>query len=114
MYYLSSDTLTAHVDSTLYVLLRRTMFISLTRTCHIPVLHGKQFNAWSLDIGVHATMQVNHGQGAPKYWSHAFFTDNSDNSLVHAFLGPSTLNTTAGDSNVQGLLLRDQIVYSAD
>ncbi|KAL1745004.1 hypothetical protein HDZ31DRAFT_82266 [Schizophyllum fasciatum] len=45
---------------------------------------------------------VNHGQGAPKYWGHAFFIDNSDNSLVHALLGPSTLNTTLGnDTDVQ-------------
>ncbi|KAL1705246.1 hypothetical protein EV121DRAFT_258782 [Schizophyllum commune] len=44
---------------------------------------------------------VNHGQGAPKYWGHAFFTDNSDNSLVHAFLGPSALNTTVGGSSIQ-------------
>ncbi|KAI5833318.1 hypothetical protein K523DRAFT_343192 [Schizophyllum commune Tattone D] len=50
---------------------------------------------------IHATMQVNHGQGAPKYWGHAFFTDNSDNSLVHAFLGPSALNTTVGGSSIQ-------------
>lgn len=41
---------------------------------------------------------VNHGQGAPKYWTHAFFTDVSDDSLVHAFLGPSTLSTTLGNS----------------
>ncbi|KAF8157818.1 hypothetical protein B0H34DRAFT_430303 [Crassisporium funariophilum] len=42
---------------------------------------------------------VNHPQAYPKFWSHSFMTDESDNSLVHVFLGPATFAGTIGKSN---------------
>lgn len=47
---------------------------------------------------------VNHPQAYPKFWSHSFMADKSDNSLVHVFLGPATFSGTLGRSNhVQGM-----------
>ncbi|KAF8161852.1 hypothetical protein BJ912DRAFT_311452 [Pholiota molesta] len=42
---------------------------------------------------------VNHPQAYPKFWSHSFMTDQSDDSLVHVFLGPATFAGTIGKSN---------------
>lgn len=42
---------------------------------------------------------VNHPQAYPKFWSHSFFIDNSDESLVHVLLGPSTFSGNVGSKN---------------
>lgn len=42
---------------------------------------------------------VNHPQAYPKFWAHAFLADQSDASLVHAFLGPFTFSGIIGTSN---------------
>ncbi|KAJ7512670.1 hypothetical protein B0H11DRAFT_3400 [Mycena galericulata] len=42
---------------------------------------------------------VNHPQGYPKFWSHAFFTDPSANAVIHAFLGPFSFTGTLANSN---------------
>ncbi|KAJ6627782.1 hypothetical protein B0H10DRAFT_1991863 [Mycena sp. CBHHK59/15] len=42
---------------------------------------------------------VNHPQGYPKFWSHAFFTDPSANAVIHAFLGPFSFSGTLAHTN---------------
>ncbi|KAK7025519.1 hypothetical protein VNI00_015953 [Paramarasmius palmivorus] len=39
---------------------------------------------------------VNHPQAYPKFWSHAFFKDTSDSSIIHAFLGPAVYEDDIG------------------
>ncbi|KAG7445620.1 uncharacterized protein BT62DRAFT_1006631 [Guyanagaster necrorhizus] len=42
---------------------------------------------------------VNHPQGYPKFWAHAFMTDPADDGLLHVFLGPYTYSGIVGASN---------------
>ncbi|KAG7088019.1 hypothetical protein E1B28_012056 [Marasmius oreades] len=43
---------------------------------------------------------VNHPSGYPKFWAHSFFTDKSDSSLLHVFLGPSQFKGTIDGNDV--------------
>ncbi|KAK7044649.1 hypothetical protein R3P38DRAFT_2879974 [Favolaschia claudopus] len=42
---------------------------------------------------------VNHPQGYPKFWAHAFFADSSANALIHTFLGPISFARTLANAN---------------
>ncbi|KAF9441482.1 hypothetical protein P691DRAFT_779791 [Macrolepiota fuliginosa MF-IS2] len=44
---------------------------------------------------------VNHPQAYPKFWANSFFTDSSDQSLIHAFLGPATFSGAVGSNHVK-------------
>uniref|UniRef100_A0A0W0FV11 Duf1680 domain containing protein n=2 Tax=Moniliophthora roreri TaxID=221103 RepID=A0A0W0FV11_MONRR len=46
---------------------------------------------------------VNHPQAYPKFWSHAFFRDTSDNAIVHVFLGPAVYEADVGTVKVDTL-----------
>ncbi|KAK7037318.1 hypothetical protein VNI00_011309 [Paramarasmius palmivorus] len=46
---------------------------------------------------------VNHPQAYPKFWSHAFFKDTSDSSIIHAFLGPAVYEGDVGTVQVDTL-----------
>ncbi|KAJ7033743.1 hypothetical protein C8F04DRAFT_1104026 [Mycena alexandri] len=42
---------------------------------------------------------VNHPQAYPKFWSHSFFADPSNNAVIHAFLGPFSFTSTLANAN---------------
>ncbi|PPQ76173.1 hypothetical protein CVT24_006599 [Panaeolus cyanescens] len=42
---------------------------------------------------------VNHPSAYPKFWLHSFMIDKSDNSLIHALLGPAEFSGEVGPGN---------------
>ncbi|KAF9054822.1 hypothetical protein BJ165DRAFT_1382530 [Panaeolus papilionaceus] len=42
---------------------------------------------------------VNHPAAYPKFWFHSFMIDKSDNSLIHALLGPAQFSGEVGSGN---------------
>ncbi|KAF5348470.1 hypothetical protein D9756_009679 [Leucocoprinus leucothites] len=44
---------------------------------------------------------VNHPQAYPKFWANSFVVDQSDQSLVHTFLGPATFSGKVGSTQVK-------------
>ena len=45
---------------------------------------------------------VNHPQAFPKFWANSFMVDQSDQSLIHAFLGPASFSGVVGSIQVKG------------
>ena len=44
---------------------------------------------------------VNHPQAFPKFWANSFVIDQSDQSLVHVFLGPMTFSGIVGLNHIK-------------
>jgi hypothetical protein len=76
----------------------------LTVTCidnfvqKLPLLHSMYFQARAAG-SIYWSLQVNHPQGYPKFWSHSFMADQDLNSLIHVFLGPAQMSTTLANNN---------------
>jgi hypothetical protein len=78
------------------------MYSALNRTDNFPIFRIMVFIVTTRN---YPCCTVNHPQAYPKFWANSFLVDQSDQSLVHAFLGPATFSGDVGSNQVEGTLV---------